>query len=105
MWLLFSNLNNAVTQGTMKTTSNTNEDQIVEKQFLSKYDNDKSNAPVIRPVVSTTTDPLSDDETILNDEEEDDGFSCPLYSGWYKHIDYTKNNRHVSKKWKFSNLY
>ena len=77
----------------------------MEKQVLLKKDNQKSNAPVIRPVVSTTTDPLSDDETILNDEEEDDGFSCPLYSGGYKNIDYTKNIRHVSKKFKFSNLY
>ena len=102
---LFSNLNNAVTQATIHTTSNTNKDQILEKQVLSKNDNQKSNAPVIRPVVSTTTDPLSDDETILNDEEEDDGFSCPLYSGGYKNIDYTKNIRHVSKKFKFSNLY
>ena len=69
------------------------------------YDNDKSNAPVIRPVVSTTADPLSDDESILNDEEKDDEFSCPLYSGRYKNIDYDRNDRHVSKKCKFSNLY
>ena len=102
---LFSNLNNAVTQGTMKTTSNTNEDQIVEKQFLSNYDNDKSNAPVIRPVVSTTADPLSDDESILNDEDEVDEFSCPLYSGGYKNIDYDSSDRHVSKKYKLSDHY
>ena len=102
---LFSNLNNAVTQGTMNTTSNTKEDQIVDKQFLSKYDNHKSNAPVIRPVVSTTADPLSDDESISNDEEEDDEFSFPLYSGGYKNIDYDRNDRHISKKCKFSNLY
>ena len=61
MRLLFSNLNNAVTQGMMKITGNTNEDQIVEKQFLSKHDNNKTNAPVIHPVVSTTADLLSED--------------------------------------------
>ena len=102
---LFSNLNNAVTKGTMKTTSKTKEEQIVVKQSLSNNDNHQSNAPVIRPVVSTTADPLSDDESISNDEEEDDEFSCPLYSGGYKNIDYDRNDRHISKKCKLSNLY
>ena len=77
----------------------------MDKQLLSKKDDQKSFCPVIRPVVSTTAEPLSDDDTILYDEEEDDGFSCPLYSGGYKNIDYTKNDRHVSKKCKFSNQY
>ena len=102
---LFINLNNAATQGTMSMRSNTNDDQTVEEQFLSKYDNGKSNVPVIRPAVSTTTDPLSEDESVTNDEEEDDPFLCPLCCGGYKNIDYDSNNRHVTKKCKFSNHY
>ena len=94
-----------MTQGTMNTTNNTNKDQIVEKQVVSKKDNQKSNVPVIRPVFSIAADQLSGDESILNYEEENGGFSCPLYIGGYKNIDYNKNHRHVSKKCKFSNLY
>ena len=60
MQSLFINLNNEATQGTMRMISNINDDQTVEEQFLSKYDNGKSNVPVIRPVASTTTDPLSE---------------------------------------------
>ena len=77
----------------------------MEEQFLSKYDNIKSSVPDICPVISTTTDPLSEDESVTNDKEEDDPFSCPLYCGGYKNIDYDRNDRHVSKKCKFSNLY
>ena len=46
----------------------------MEEQFLSKYDNIKSSVPDICPVISTTTDPLSEDESVTNDEEEDDPF-------------------------------
>ena len=102
---LFKNLHNAVTKASLHTSSQTNKWLIIDKQLLTKKDNQKSFCPIIRPVVSTTAEPLSDDDTIVYDEEEDDVFSCPLYSGGYKNIDYTKNDRHVSKKCKFSNQY
>ena len=94
-----------MTQATIHTSSKTNKLLTMDKQLLPKKDDQKSIGPVIRPVVSTTTEPLSDDDTIVYDEEEEDGFSCPLYSGGYQNIDYTKNDRHVSKKCKFSNQY
>ena len=102
---LFKNLHNAVTQASLHTSSQTNKWLIMDKQLLSKKDDQKSFCPIIRPVVSTTAEPLSDDDTNVYDEEEDDVFSCPLYSGGYKNIDYSKHDRHVSKKCKFSNRY
>ena len=99
---LFINLNDAVTQEKMSITD---DEQTMEEQILPKYDNIKSNAPVIRPVISTTTDPLSDDDSGENDDEEDDDYSCPLYCGGYKYIDYDSSDRHVTKKCKFSNHY
>ena len=83
----------------------TDDEQTMEEPILTKYDNIYSNAPVICPVISTTTDPLSDDDSVKNDEEEDDDFSCPLYCGGYKYIDYDSSDRHVTKKCKFSNHY
>ena len=102
MRLLFIKLNDAVTQEKMSITD---DEQTMEEQILPKNDNIKSNAPVIRPVISTTTDPLSNDESVKNYEEEDDEFSCPLYCGGYKNIDYDSSDRHVTKKCKFSNHY
>ena len=100
--LLFINLNDEAIQ---KTMSITDDEQTVEEQLLSKYDNIKSNVPVTCPVVSTKTDSLSKDKSVKNDEEEDDEFSCPLYCGGYKYIDYDSSDRHVTKKCKFSNHY
>ena len=65
----------------------TDDEQTMEEQILPKYDNIKSNSPVIRPVISTTTDPLSENESVKNDKEEDDEFLCLLYCGGYKNID------------------
>ena len=101
MQSLFINLNDAITQEKLIT----DDEQTMEEPILTKHDNIYSNAPVICPVISTTTDPLSDDDSVKNDEEEDDDFSCPLYCGGYKYIDYDSSNRRVTKKCKFSNHY
>ena len=101
MWSLFINLNNAVMQEKLII----DDEQTMEELILTKYDNIYSNAPVIRPVISTTTDPLSDDDRVKNDEEEDDNFSCPLYCRGYKYIDYDSSDRYVTKICKFSNHY
>ena len=98
---MFINLNDAVTQEKLII----DDEQTIEEPILTKYDNIYSNAPVIRPVISTTTDPLSDDDSVENDDEEDNDFSCPLYCGGYKYIDYDSSDRHVTKKCKFSNHY
>ena len=95
---LFIKLNNAVTQGKMSITD---DEQTMEDQILPKHDNIKSNAPII----STTTDPLSEDESVKNDEQEDNNFLCPLYCGGYTNIDYDSSDRHVTKKCKFSDHY
>ena len=102
MRLLFINLCDVVTQEKMRIT---NGEQPIEKQVVSKYDNIKSNSPVIRPVVSATSDLISEDNSVKTDGEEDNKFACPLYCGGYKNIDYDSSDRHVSKKCKLPNHY
>ena len=89
MWSLYIDLNDLVTQETETLIGNI-----------------KSDVPVIRPVVSTTSDPLlqfdSNDET---DDEENNGVTCPLHVGGYKFFDYDSNDEHIRKKCKISNRY
>ena len=72
---------------------------------LSKYDPITSNLLVIRPVVSTTSDPLSQDDSVDTDDEENDEFSCPLHQGGYKSIDYESRDGRIRKKCKLSQWY
>ena len=72
---------------------------------LSKYDPITSNLLVIRPVVSTTSDPLSQDDSVDTDDEENDEFSCPLHQGGYKSIDYESSDGRIRKKCKLSQWY
>jgi len=98
---LFIDRKEAVTQG--EGTINDAKSPI-DKKLFSKYANIKSNVPVICPVVSTTSYPLSEDESI-NTDKEDDKFSYPLYYRGYKNVDYDSSDGHISKKCKLSNRY
>ena len=67
---------------------------------------DESNLPFILPVVSTTSDPLSQcdcDDT--DNDDDDDEYSCPLHRGGYKFVGYDICDEHISKKCKISNRY
>ena len=71
---------------------------------LSKYGKTQSNIPIIRPIVSTTSDPLSEDDfddTGSDDEEN----SCPLHRGGYKRINYNSDDQPITKKYRLSPLY
>ena len=79
--------------------------QVSNYNPLSKYGNTQSNIPIVRPVVSTTSDPLSEDD---NDDtnSDDDENSCPLHRGGYKRINYTSSDdQPVTKKYRLSPLY
>ena len=102
MWLLYIDLNNLVTQEGGTLTGNV---QSTDYQSISKYDNIKSNVPVIRPVVSTTSDPLSQFDSDNTDKEVDNKFTFPLHKGGYKFVDYDSGDKYVSKKCKISNQY
>ena len=45
---------------------------------LSKYGNTQSNIPTVRPVISTTLDPLSEDDNDDTDSDDDEN-PCPLH--------------------------
>ena len=66
---------------------------------------DESNLPFILPVVSTTSDPLSQCDSDDTDNDDDDEYSCPLHRGGYKFVGYDICDEHVSKKCKLSNRY
>ena len=71
---------------------------------LSKYGNTQSNIPVVRPVVSTTMDPLSEDDSDDTDSDDNKN-SCPLHRGGYKRINYSTIDVPVTKKYRLSSLY
>ena len=71
---------------------------------LSKYGNTQSNIPIIRPVVSTTSDPLSEDD-IDDTDSDDEENSCPLHRGGYKRINYNSDDQPITKKYRLSPLY
>ena len=56
---------------------------------------DKSNLPFILPVVSTTSDLLSQFDSGNIDKEEDDKYLCPLHKGGYKFVGYDIGDEHV----------
>ena len=104
---LYIDLNDYVTQ---EGETLTGIEQSINNGPITKYDNIKSNAPVIRPVVSTTSVPLSQfdcDDKSDNDEDENQGIkvTCPLHIGGYKFVDYNSDDEHLSKKCKISNRY
>ena len=105
---LYIDLNNFVTQEGGTLTGNK---QSTNYWSITKYDNIKSNALVIRPVVSTTSDPLSqfdsDNKSDNDDDDETQGIkvTCPLHIGGYKFVDYNSDDEHLSKKCKISNRY
>ena len=68
--------------------------------------NIKSNVFVIRPVVSTTSDPLSQfDSNDETEDEENNGVTCPLHVGGYKFVNYDSKDEHIRKKCKITNRY
>ena len=75
MWSLYIDLNEMVTQEECTLIDGV---QVSDYNSLSKYDNTKSNIPVVRPVVSTTMDPLSEDDSDDTDSDDDEN-SCPLH--------------------------
>ena len=78
--------------------------QVSNYNPLSKYGNTQSNIPIIRPVVSTTSDPLSEDD-IEDTDSDDEEISCPLHRGGYKRIYYNSDDQPVTKKYRLSPLY
>ena len=79
---------------------------LVTQETETLIGNIKSDVPVIRPVVSTTSDPLSQfDSNDETDDEENNGVTCPLHVGGYKFVDYDSNDEHIRKKCKISNRY
>ena len=102
MHLLYIDLNNCATQeeGTL-----TNDVPSIDYRSILKYDNIMSNVPIIRPVTSTTSDPLSQFDSDNTDKEVDNKFTFPLHKGGYKFVDYDSGDKHVSKKCKISNQY
>ena len=104
---LYIDLNDYVTQ---EGETLTGIEQSINNGPITKYDNIKSNAPVIRPVVSTTSVPLSQfdcDDKSDNDDDKNQGIkvTCPLHIGGYKFVDYNSDDEHLSKKCKISNRY
>ena len=79
---------------------------LVTQEEETLIGNIKSDVPVIRPVVSTTSDPLSQfDSNDETDDEENNGVTCLLHVGGYKFVDYDSNDEHIRKKCKISNRY
>ena len=90
---LYIDLNEMVTQDVCKLIDGV---QVSDYNPLLKYNNTKSNVPVVRPVVSTTSDPLSEDDSDNTDNDENE-VSCPLHRGSYKIINYSSNDEHARK--------
>ena len=65
MRLLYINLNDTVTQ---EEDALINVVPPIDNQLFPKYANIKSNVPIIQPVVSTTSDPLSEDDSDNTDK-------------------------------------
>ena len=98
---LYIDLNEMVTQDECTFVNGI---QVSDFNSLSKYGNTPSNIPVVRPVVSTTYDPLSEDDNDDTDSEDDKN-SCPLHRGGYKRINYSTGDLPVTKKYRLSPLY
>ena len=98
---LYIDLNEMVTQDECTFVNGI---QVSDYNPLSKYGNTPSNIPVVRPVVSTTLDPLSEDDNDDTDSEDDEN-SCPLHRGGYKRINYSTVDFPVTKKYRLSPLY
>ena len=99
---LYIDLNDYVTQ---EGETLIGKEQYTNYGSITKYDIIKSNAPVIRPVISTTSDPLSQFDS--DDKTKNQGIkvTCPLHIGGYKFVDYNSDDEHLSKKCKISNRY
>ena len=98
---LYIDLNEMVTQDVCTLIDGV---QVSDYNPLSKYNNTKSNVPVVCPVVSTTSDPLLEDDSDNTDNDENE-VSCPLHQGGYKRINYSSNDKQARKKYKLSPLY
>ena len=90
---LYINLNEIVTQNECTIFNGI---QVSDYNPLSKYGNTPSNISVVYLVVSTTYDPLSEDDNDKTDNEEDENF-CPLHREGYKRINYSTTNFLVTK--------
>ena len=101
MWSLYINLNEMVKQ---EECTLFNGVQVSDYNSLSKYGNTPSNIPVVRPVVSTILDPLSEDDNDNTDSEDDEN-SFLLHRGGYKRINYSTVDLQVTKKYRLSPLY
>ena len=93
MQSLYIDLNELVTQNECTIVNGI---QVSDYNPLSKYRNTPSNIPVVRPAVSTTYDPLSEDDNNKTNNEEDEN-SCSLHRGGYKRINYSTIKLPVTK--------